>query len=78
MKVEIYRKNWLQSSNGLLYYYGLFYVPNEGSVRQEIIWQHHKHHMASRCGDNPIDDLVTRKNFGIGLYRDVMEYCITC
>ncbi len=77
-KAEFYRKNWSHSSDGLLYYRGLLYVPNEGGARQEILRQHHDHPTAGHFGDKRTENLVTRKYFWPGLHRDVVEYCATC
>jgi hypothetical protein len=77
-KVEFYRKNWSHSSDGLLYYRGLLYVPNEGGARQKILQQHHNHPTAGHFGDKRTEDLVTRKYFWPGLHRDILEYCVTC
>ena len=71
-------RKWSKDSVGLLCFRGRIYVPEEQSVRQEVIRQHHDHPMAGHFGTARTNDLISRNYYWERQEADVKEYIQTC
>ena len=64
--------------NGLLYVYGLLYVPNDENLYREIIYAHHDHPAAGHPGRASIYELVSRNYWWLGMRKTIARYLINC
>ena len=59
-------------------YKGCVYVPNEASIRAEILATHHDDPYAGHYGFNRTLELIKRKYYWQSLRKQVKEYIRTC
>ena len=64
--------------NDLLYVYGLLYVPNNESLRREIIHAHHDHPATGHPGRAATYELVSRNYWWPGLRKTIARYLTNC
>ena len=69
---------WTMDSQNLLNYNGKLYVPNEASVRQELLKRHHDDPLAGHFGVAKTTELMSRKYFWESMKADIKEYVDTC
>ena len=69
---------WTTDSQGLLNYNGKLYVPEEASVREELLKRHHDDPLAGHFGVGKTLELIGRKYFWESIKSDVKEYVDTC
>lgn len=70
--------DWTWDSQGLLRYNNKLYVPEEGSVREELLKRHHDDPMAGHFGVDKTFELMSRKYYWDSIRADVKEYIDTC
>ena len=69
---------WTMDSQGLLNYNGKLYVPEEASVRAELLKRHHDNPLAGHFGVEKTTELMCRKYFWKSMKADIKEYVNTC
>ena len=69
---------WTVDSNDLLRYQGRLYVPDEESVRMELLKIHHDDELAGHYGAAKTTELLSRKYYWVGMTKYVKEYVETC
>ena len=69
---------WTTDSQGLLNYNGKLYVPEEASVRAELLKRHHDDPLAGHFGVEKTTELIGRKYFWQNMKGDIKEYVNTC
>ena len=69
---------WRFDSKGLLFHSEQLYVPEEVSVRAEILKQHHDDVLAGHFGIERTLELVARKYYWISMIKDVKAYVASC
>ena len=69
---------WTMDSQGLLNYNGKLYVPEEASVRAELLKRHHDDPLAGHFGVEKTTELMCRKYFWKSMKADIKEYVNTC
>ena len=69
---------WTLDSQGLLLYNDRLYVPEEASVREELLKRHHDDPLAGHFGVEKTSELIGRKYFWKSMKADVKEYVNTC
>ena len=73
-----YPKAWSFDTTGLLRRGMALYVPEEHSIRQELLKRHHDEPLAGHFGVEKTIELITRKFYWPRLAKDVKEYVATC
>ena len=69
---------WTVDSQGLLHYNGRLYVPEEASVREELLKRHHDDPLAGHFGVEKTSELIGRKYFWKSMKADIKEYVDSC
>ncbi len=69
---------WTMDSQGLLRYNDLLYVPEEASVREELLKRHHDDPLAGHFGIDKTLELMSRKYYWDSIKTDVKEYVDSC
>ena len=64
--------------NGLLYIYGLLYVPDNETLYREILHAHHDHPAAGHPGRAPTYELVSRNYWWPGMRKTIARYLANC
>ena len=72
------RSPWNFRENGLLYHENALFVPEDQSVRAELMRRHHDDDLAGHFGVDKTKDLLRRKYYWIGINDDVSFHCSTC
>jgi transposase InsO family protein len=70
--------NWTMDSSNLLRYKGAVYVPNEASIRAEILSTHHDDPYAGHFGFKRTLELIQRKYYWQQLRKHVKMHVRTC
>ena len=66
------------AENGLLYGYGLFYVPDNETLNREILHTHHDHPAAGHPGRAAPYELVSRNYWWPGMRKTIATYLVNC
>lgn len=69
---------WTMDSQGLLRYKDALYVPEEASVREELLRLHHDDPLAGHFGIDKTVELMSRKYYWSSIRADVKSYVETC
>lgn len=69
---------WEFDTQGLLRCDDRLYVPNDGSVRGELMKRHHDDPLAGHFGCDKTCDLIQRKYFWRTMPKDIKEYIDSC
>ena len=69
---------WTIDSNDLLNHRGRIYVPDEESIRAELLRRHHDDKLAGHFGAEKTAELLTRKYYWKGLNKTVKKYTESC
>jgi hypothetical protein len=69
---------WSVGAQGLLYWNSCIYVPDDASMRQELLRIHHDDPLAGHFGAEKTAELLRRKFYWKGQSRDVHEYVSSC
>ena len=69
---------WTWNSQGLLRYNGKLYVPEEASVREELLKRHHDDPLAGHFGVDKTLELMGRKYYWDSIKADVKSYVDSC
>ena len=64
--------------NGLLYIYGLRYVPNDENLYREILHAHHDHLVAGHLGRAATYELVSQNYWWPGMRKTIARYLANC
>ena len=64
--------------NGLLYVYGLRYVPDNENLYREILHAHHDHPAAGHPGRATTHELVSRNYWWPGMRKTIARYLANC
>lgn len=70
-----------QERGGVVHWNDLLYVPNEPTLRERILQEHHDHPLAGHPGIRRTRDLIMDKYYWPSLRRDIERYvrgCDTC
>ena len=65
-------------STGLLFVYGLLYVPNDENLYREVIHAHHDHPAAGHPGRAATYELVSRNYWWPGMCKTIVRYLANC
>ena len=65
-------------STGLLFVYGLLYVPNDKNLYREVIHAHHDHLTAGHPGRAATYELVGRNYWWLGMRKTIARYLANC
>ena len=71
-------KAWCFDANGLLRYGIALYVPEELTLREELVKRHHDDPLAGHFGVDKTLELIARKFYWRSLAKEVKEYVATC
>ena len=69
---------WRVNSKGLLFHGEQIYVPEEESVRAELLKRHHDDVLAGHFGVERTLELIGRKYYWSGMSKDVKDYVSSC
>ena len=64
--------------NGLLYIYGLLYVPDNETLYREILHTHHDHPTAGHHGRAATYELISRNYWWAGMRKTIARYLVNC
>ena len=64
--------------NGLVYVYGLLYVPDNKNLNREILHAHHDHPAAGHPGRAATYELVSRNYWWPGMRKTIARYLANC
>lgn len=70
--------DWTWDSQGLLRYNNKLYVPEKGSIREELLKRHHNDPIAGHFDIDKTFELMSRKYYWDSIRADIKEYIDTC
>ena len=72
------QKTWHVDDNELLWYSNALFVPDDIATRAELLWHYHDDPMAGHFEVKKTHDLLGRKFFWQGMWKDIQKYVGSC